>query len=215
MSHRKVAAVIFNAMILGVFLLQGGCGTTGRQRSNNTRGTMKDVEQDYNNAIAQLNATGASLDNIVSENQPDENKALQVYSDNVNKMRDIEKRLFEQSDEMRARQKNYFEEWRMQGNAYTNPQIQALSEQRRADLSANFANIANASVGVQGAFKAYVSDITQIQTYLSTDLTPKGIGAITPTAQQAVADGASLTSAIAPVLDAIASARAELAQGSN
>jgi hypothetical protein len=215
MKQRNVLAVLVNAMILGVFLLQGGCGTTGRQRSNDTRGTMKEVELDYTNAIAQLDATGESLNNIVSANQPDENKALQVYSDNVNKMRNIEKRVFEQSDEMRTRQKNYFEEWRMQGNTYSNPQIQALSEQRRADLSESFTNIANASVGVRGAFKAYVSDITQIQTYLSTDLTPKGIGAITPTAQQAVADGAGLKSAIAPVLDAIASARAELAQGSN
>jgi hypothetical protein len=101
----------------------------------------------------------------------------------------------------------------MQGNTYTNPQIQALSEQRRADLSEIFAKIAQAGVGVKGALKAYVSDIEQIRTYLSTDLTPKGIEAITPTVRKAIDDGAYLKDAVKPVLDAIADARAELAQG--
>jgi len=71
--------------------------------------------------------------------QSDEKKAFENYSDNVNKMDDLGKRLFERADQMRVQQRNYFEEWRMQGNTYTNPQIQALSEQRRADLNVTFA----------------------------------------------------------------------------
>jgi hypothetical protein len=215
MNLKIKRAVFLNTVILAAFLLQVGCGTTGRQRSNDTRTTMKAVEQDYIQALAQVDATGASLDSIVNANQPDENKALQVYSDNVHKMKDMEQRLFDHADQMRSQQKDYFEEWRMQGNTYTNPQIQALSDQRRADLSAVFANIAEASVGVKGAFKAYMSDLVQIQTYLSTDLTPKGIAAITPTVQQSVSDGDSLKGAVNPVLTAIANARAELAQGAN
>ena len=103
----------------------------------------------------------------------------------------------------------------MQGNTYTNPRIQALSEQRRADLTAVFANIAESSVGVKGALKAYMSDLRQIRTYLSTDLTPKGIESITPTVQQAIVDGDNLKEAIKPVLSSMDDARGELAQGPN
>ena len=215
MKFGITSAVIFNTLILGFAFSQTGCATTGNQRSANTRTTMKAVEQDYIQAAAQLNATGESLEALVNPNQPDKKKPFEKYSRDVDRMKNLEKRLFEHADKMQAQQKNYFEEWRMQGNSYTNPQIQALSEQRRADLSAVFARIAEASVGVKGAFKAYMSDIAQIRTYLSTDLTPKGIESITPTVQKAIMDGDNLKGAVNPVLATIREAREELAQGDN
>ena len=114
---------------------------------------------------------------------------------------------------MSAQGKEYFDEWRTQGSAYANPEIQALSEQRRDELSAVFARIPEASAGVKGAIQAYMSDISEIETFLSNDLTPKGVEAITPIARKAVTDGANLKDAINPVLYAISTARTELKQG--
>jgi hypothetical protein len=176
---------------------------------------MKAVEQDYIDALAQVDVTDGSLQSLIDQGQPDEQKAYDKYSPNVSRMEDLGHRLFERADRMNAEQKNYFEEWRMQGNSYTDERIQALSEQRRADLSESFAQISQASVGVKGSLKAYISDIRQIKTYLSTDLTPKGVDAITPTIQQAITDGAQLKEAVKPVLLAIGNAREELAQGGN
>jgi len=209
------SAVCLNSLILGAALLLTGCATTGNQRSANTRATMKDVEQVYIRSSEQVDVTRGSLEGIVNPNQPDEKKAFDRYSNDVSKMGNLEKRLNKQGDQMRVQQKDYFEEWRMQGNTYTNPRIQALSEQRRADLTAVFANIAESSVGVKGALKAYMSDLRQIRTYLSTDLTPKGIESITPTVQQAIVDGDNLKEAIKPVLSSMDDARGELAQGPN
>jgi hypothetical protein len=87
------------------------------------------------------------------------------------------------------------------------------SEQRRADQNAVFVKIPEASVGVKGSFNAYMSDLKEIQNYLSNDLTPKGVEAISPIAQQAVMDGTSLQAAIYPVLNAVSNARGELTQG--
>jgi len=207
--------VFFKATILGTALLLAGCATSGNQKSADTRATMKDVQQDYAQALAQVDATNGSLEAIVAPGQSDEKKAFENYSDNVNKMDDLGKRLFERADQMRVQQRNYFEEWRMQGNTYTNPQIQALSEQRRADLNVTFAHITEASVGVKGSFKDYMSHIGQIKTYLSNDLTTKGVGSISPDVQQAVADGAKLKDAVQPVISSIDDARAEMAQGGN
>jgi hypothetical protein len=214
MKLRNTQALLFS-MILGAVLSQTGCATTGDQRSVHTRNTMKAVEQDYIDALAQVDVTDGSLQSLIDQGQPDEQKAYDQYSPNVSRMEDLGHRLFERADQMNAEQKNYFEEWRMQGNTYTDERIQALSEQRRADLSESFAQISQASVGVKGSLKAYISDIRQIKTYLSTDLTPKGVDAITPTIQQAITDGAQLKEAVKPVLLAIGNAREELAQGGN
>jgi len=173
------------------------------------------VEHDIKQAVAHVDATGASLDDLVKPGQSDADvkEAFKKYSANVDKMDDLGKGLFEHADKMSAQGKDYFEEWQTQGNTYTNPQIQTLYEQRRADLSAVFVKISEASVGVKGAFKDYMSDIREIQTYLSNDLTPKGVEAITPISQKAVKDGNSLKDAVNPMLSAIGSTRAELAQG--
>jgi len=208
-------AAVFTTLVLGASLFQIGCATTGNQRSANTRTTMAAVEQDYIQAVAQVDVTGASMDALINPGQPDIKKAYEKFSDNVNKMKDMEKRLSDHADKMRLQQRNYFDEWRMQGNTFSNPQIQALSEQRRADLGVYFAEIAQASVGVKGSFKAYMSDIQQIKTYLSTDLTPKGVGSITPTVRQAVTDGSYIKDSVKPVLTSIGNARAEMAQGGN
>jgi len=215
MKRKTAQAVIFSATILGASLFQFGCATTGNQRSTDTRNTMKSVEQDYIDAMAQVDVTDSSLQTIIDPGQSNEKQAFDKYSNNVNKMDNLGKRLFERAEQMNTQQKNYFEEWRMQGNTYTNEQIQALSEQRRADLSEVFAHISEASVGVKGSLKTYISDIDQIKIYLSSDLTPKGVGALTPTAQQAITDGDNLKEAVKPVLSTIADARDELAQGGN
>ena len=207
-------AVFFASMILGVIISLTGCGAkTGMQLSAKTGTTMEAVEKDYQQALAQIDATGSSLEDLVKPGQPDVQKAFKLYSANVGKMEDLGKRSLEHGDKVSAQGKDYFAEWEKQGNTYTNPQIQALSEQRRADLSAYFVKISEASVGVKGAVKAYMSDIREIQTYLSNDLTPKGIEAITPIAQKALEDGNRLKEAIDPVLSAIGSVRAELAPG--
>jgi len=197
-------------MILGVLISLASCETTGMERSENTNTTMQAVENDYRRALAQVEVTGASLDDLVKPGQSDVKKAFEKYSDNVDKMEDLEKPLFEHADKMTAQGKEYFAEWRTEGSAYTNQQIQALSEQRRADLSLVFARISESSIGVKGAIQAYMSDIREIDTFLSNDLTPKGVEAITPIARQAVTDGDSLKDAIDPVLSAIGLARTEL-----
>jgi hypothetical protein len=203
----------FALAALAAALSLSACTTTGMQRSAKTGTSMETVERDIRAAVTQVDATDASLDEVVKPGQQDVKKAFKKYTADVRKMESQGKTLFEHADRMSAQGKEYFEDWRTQGNTYVNPQIQALSEQRRADLSAVFGKISDASVGVKGAFKAYLSDIQEIQSYLSNDLTPKGVEALAPVTQKAVQDGAALKAAVAPVLSAIGTARAELAQG--
>jgi hypothetical protein len=206
-------AAIVAALLLGALTCLSGCATTGMQRSENTGATMQTVENDIRLAVAQVDVTGVSLADLVRPGQPDVKKAYGTYAANVDKMENLGKKLLEHADKMSTQGKEYFEEWRKQGNKYTNPEIQALSEQRRADLSAVFVKISEASIGVKGAAKTYLTDISEIKTYLSNDLTPKGVEAITPVSNKTVTDGENLKGAVKGLLPAIANARAELAQG--
>jgi outer membrane murein-binding lipoprotein Lpp len=211
--NAKMFSLVLTAVITGVMVMTGCATTTGMQRSENTGSTMKIVEQDISQAVVQLDATDASLDDLVKLGQPGIKKAYDLYDSNVGKMEEAGKRFLEHAEKMSLQGKDYFEEWRKQGNTYTNSQIQALSEQRRADLSAIFAGISESSVGVKGSLKEYLSDIRQIQVYLSNDLTPKGIEGVNEIAEKAVIDGKNVKSGLNEVHSAIAKASEALSEG--
>jgi hypothetical protein len=114
------------------------------------------------------------------------------------------------TENMKTRGNDYFMEWE---SSYTNPDIRELSERRRIEMRAVYAKIPEASIGVKGALKSYLTDIREVQKYLSNDLTPQGIAAISPIAQRAVADGDSVKESIKPVLAAIDQVKFEMTQG--
>ena len=190
-----------------------GCATTGAERSAKTTNTMQTVGNDYQQVAVQVDATNAALQDLINPNQPDMRKSLDNYKTNVAKMEKLGNQLDRHSNQMNAQGQNYFSEWEKQGNTYTNPQVRALSEQRRVELRQVFAEVPEASIGVKGTLRTYISDIKDIQKYLSNDLTPKGVEAVTPIAQKAMQDGEELKSSVKPVVAAIDRVRNAMARG--
>ncbi len=170
------------------------------------------MDNDIQEASRQLDVTGASLDELMRTGQTDVKQAFQAYKDNVEKMETMEKKFAKHAEQMKAQGNNYFEEWKKEGSEYSNPEIQQLSNQRREELRKVYDKIAENSIGVDQAFKTYVSDVREIQTYLSNDLTTKGIAAIAPTSEKVVSDGDSLKYAIQKLQTAIQDVRAEMSQ---
>lgn len=197
-------------ILIAAFIVTGCASTGGMQRSEEVRTTMDSIDKDIREATQQLNATETSLENLMRPNQTDIKKTFSAYKENVSKMESIEKDFAMHSDQLKSRGNDYFQEWEKDGSEYNNPQIQKLSEQRRAELGDIYGRIAENSIGVSEAFKTYVSDVKEIQSFLSNDLTAKGIDAITPTSRTVVSDGDSLKHALQDMQSAIQRARAEM-----
>jgi hypothetical protein len=142
--------------------------------------------------------------------QSDVRKAFNSCTENISRIEKMEQAFAIHADEMKARGAEYFREWQKEDNKYNNAQIRELSEQRRAELGETYGKIAEASIDVKQPFKAYVSDVKEIQIYLSNDLTTKGIEAITPVSRKAIGDGDKLRSAIKNLQLAIEKAKAEM-----
>ena len=208
----KTLAFLLTTLSIAVISI-AGCATTGMQRSEKASTSMQAVDNDIKLIVAQLDAAGASLEELTRTGQSDVKKAFDLYSDNILKLAAMENGFSKHADEMKARGKDYFEEWQTEGSKYKNPRIQELSEQRRMALADIYGQIPLNSIGVKEAFRAYLSDVTEIQTYLSNDLTFKGVEAIAPMARRASMDGDNLKYAIKDLEMAIEQARAEMTQG--
>jgi len=215
MKQTNQSVVYVFTLFIIVVLMIAGCNSNGSnsmERSDKASTTMQTMDDDIKLVIVQLEATGASLAELTKSGQSDVKKAFELYSDNVTKIEKLEKDFAKHAEEMKVRGADYFDEWQKEGDKYENPQIQALSEQRRAELGVIYGRIAENSIGMDEAFKAYVSDVKEIQSFLSNDLTAKGVESIAPISRKAVTEGNRLKNEIKKLQTSIETARLEMAQ---
>jgi DNA repair exonuclease SbcCD ATPase subunit len=213
-AMKRNHSLAFSTMLMivsAVFL--GGCATTGMDRSLKTSNSIQEVDNEIVNLLAQLDQTAASLDTLLRPGQPEVKKSFESYSDNVVKLENDGNRVLKRMEEMKSQSIEYFAEWEKQGGDYSNPRIRELSEERRLKLAKTYARVPAAYAGVEVAYHAYLSDLKEIQIYLSNDLTPRGIEAITPVANTTTKDLEALKSSLQPVKSALEEIKAELHGG--
>lgn len=213
MKFRTHSLAIFTTLLLCTAPFLGGCATTGMDRSVKTSNSIRDVDSEIKKVIVQIDLTAKSLDSLVAEGNPDLKKSFNNYSDNLDKLEHEGNRVLKRMDEMKANSKEYFSEWDKQGVAYKNPELSALSEERRSKLAEIYARVPAAGAGVKSSYLSYVTNLKEIKLYLSNDLTPKGVDTVTPIAQRAVQDMAVLNESLKPVMSALDEIQAELYSG--
>lgn len=213
MNLKKHSLALFAMLLLGTASFLGGCATTGMDRSVKTSNSMRDVDSEIRKMMVQIDVTAASLDSLVNPGKTDLKKSFDSYSDNLAKLDKEGTKVLKRLDEMKANSKEYFDEWEKQGDTFSNSEIRELSEQRRGKLAEIYAQVPAAGAGIKGSYHAYLTDLKEIQKYLSNDLTPKGIEGITPVANKSVQNLDSLKSSLKPVIVALDEIKTELYTG--
>lgn len=212
MKFRKNSLALFTTVLLGTAALLSGCATTGMDRSMDTSKSIKHVDTEIREMMVQIDVTAASLDALVSGGKADPKKSFDKYSKNVVKFEKEGKQVIKRLDEMKKDSRVYFEEWEKEGDSFKNTEIRQLSEERRSKLAGIYAQVPAAGAGVKGSYNAYLTDLKEIQKYLSNDLTPSGIEGITPVAQKSVQNLDQLKASLKPVISALDEIKVELYQ---
>jgi hypothetical protein len=210
MKFRSYSVAIFAMIVLSTVSFLGGCATTGMDRSVKTSSSIREVDREIRKMIVQIDVTAASLDSLVAPGQTALKKPFDKYSDNLEKFDKEGNKVLKRLEEMKARSNKYFAEWEKEGDAFTNPEIRALSAERRVKLAEIYARVPAAGYGVKGNYHAYLTDLKEIQKFLSTDLTPKGIESITPVVKKSIQDQDALKQSLQPVIAALDEIKAEL-----
>lgn len=212
--NNKVRSLAFLAIcLLATTSFLGGCAKTGMQRSVKASNSIEQVDSEMRKMVTQIDATAASLDAVVSPGQSDLKKSFNTYSDNVKDLEKTGDKVLKYMAEMKVNTKEYFTEWAKEGDTYTNPRLRELSQERQNKLADIYAQVPAANEGVKESYQAYITDLKEIQMYLSNDLTPNGIASVTPITQKSVRDLDRLKASMRPVIYALDEIKAELYSG--
>lgn len=213
MKLRSHSLALFAMLLFSAAAILGGCATTGMDRSVKASNSIKDVDSEIRKMMIQIDVTASSLEAVVAPGQPNLKKAFDKYSDDLAKLDKEGEKVIKRTDEMKKNSNEYFGEWEKQGDAFTNQEIRELSAERRNRLAETYARVPAAADGIKGTYHAYLTDLKEIQKYLSNDLTPEGVEGITPVAKKSVQDLDSLKASLQPVIAALDEIKAELYSG--
>jgi Protein of unknown function (DUF2959) len=117
------------------------------------------------------------------------------------------------SETMRNRGRDHFRSWQEQSLMISDPTIRTQAEQRLAAVRADFQRIVASMQDARDAFGPLMSGLVDIRRYLSTDLTPRGVGAIGPAVRKANDDAAAVQKRLDAVVAELDRAAAELLPG--
>lgn len=208
----KPVNIFLMCCVATIFTL-AACSTTGLQRSAEVQSSLQTVDNDIKLIVVQLDAIGNSLNELTKTGQADMKRAFDLFSNNASKIKRMEQDFEKHSAQMVADGKTYFSEWDSEKQNYNNADIQRQSDERRKTLGITYDKIAENNIGVKNAFLTYVSDINEIERFLSNDLTSEGINSITKIANKAVDNGSVLKNELQNLQNAVEDAREEMRRG--
>jgi DNA repair exonuclease SbcCD ATPase subunit len=157
------------------------CETTGSDKGAATGTTVDQAAAEVGNCITHLDATLASLKEMVEKPAPDLTTQYKTYTSNLKSLESSATKVKELATQMDLKSQQYFSTWDTQIADIQNEDIRERSVERRKTIEANFNKIKAEYTEVRAEFKPLLSDLQDVRTVLSNDLTMDGLKSIDKT----------------------------------
>jgi predicted nucleic acid-binding Zn-ribbon protein len=161
----------------GTSLFLAGCKSAGYQQADKTGEGIASFRDEVLNGKKAIDQTMVSLNGIATSASTDPRKAFETYTKSVANLESTANKVRKRGQDMQEKGKAYFAQWEQQLAQVKNPEIQQLATQRKAKLNEAFDKIKEVSEPLKAKFDPWMSDLKDLQTYLSNDLTVNGIDA--------------------------------------
>ena len=191
---------LFLAGLTAVALAAGlvtGCVSDNYHKSAGTANALTHSSELITKGSRQIDDSLAALNDLVAHPQPDLSKQYQAFVTSVDKLDSTARDVAGKTDAMKSQGAAYFAGWDQEIATMQNEDIRSRSEARRDEVATRFARISRQYDDARTAFQPYMSDLHDVQKYLSTDLTSGGLTAIKEIAARTTQDAVPLKETMA------------------
>ena len=176
MKTRPIHSIVPILTMLAAAALLSGCGTTSAyKQAEKTGAGIASFRAEVVNANKTIDATMRSLDDIAATANTNPRGAFARFSKNVKNLESTAAKMGKRSLSMQQKGQAYFRQWEQELATVNNPEVRRLAEQRKAKLQETFATIRKYTEPLKAQFDPWMSDLKDLQKYLSQDLTIAGI----------------------------------------
>jgi len=181
---------------LAAAIIFSGCSSTGYSKGGDASKGMDKTSQEVGAIVTQTQDTLNCLSNLVNHPAPDLVPQYKAFEKATKKLTSLSGSVDKKATEMKERADAYFAEWDKGMTNISNPDLRKTSEERRAEVSTAFDDVASSLKKSKDAFDPFLSDLKDIQQVLGLDLTQGGIESVQKTAKSAIAHGEDLRAAL-------------------
>jgi hypothetical protein len=196
MKTSKLTLLASNLALTVAVAVLAGCASHNYDKGSATAAGLKESADKISAADGQLDATLASLNNLVENPQADLRPQYKQFSDNVDDLASLAKNVDDSVTAMRKNGKEFFDQWSKELAGIQNEDIRNRSAARQKEVSDALMGVKRSYAETETAFKPCMSDLHDIQKYLGTDLTPAGVASMKDVAAKANATGATLKESV-------------------
>ena len=198
----KTLPIIRNLLTLvAIAGLVSGCATDNYHKSANTAAALTQSSGMITKGNTLIDESLAGLNDLVSNPYPDLRKQFEKFNNAVNQLSLTSRDIASKAREMKSQGALYFAKWDKESAQIQNEDIRSRSETRRNEVASRFDRISRQYDETTTAFHPFMSDLRDVQKFLSTDLTAGGLAAIKDTAAKATTDAVPVKEALARLSD--------------
>jgi hypothetical protein len=209
LSQSAAVALIAVALALGTGCSMFSKGSSSKPTSAKTVEGLTHMETGVQEAIDQIDATIASMQ-ALGTNPDFLADAFKKYVKDVDALDSMAKEAAERNQALRAKTQAYFNTWENESMEMKSDAVKSISDERRAAARASFDKMRSEMAKGKAAFTPLMDQLRDIQLYLTNDLTPAGVTACKPIADQAVANSKTVKEALTAMKGDLARVRSEL-----
>jgi len=178
MKTKYVQIVSFAAMIASGAVLMTGCGTTsGYKQADKTGAGATEFREEITNGKKAIDNTMTALSQVAATANQNPRESFEQFSKSLSHLESVAEKARKRGAEMKAQGQAYFAQWEKQMTEVNNPEIRNLAMQRKAKLQETFDSIKKYTEPLKAQFDPWLSDLKDLRTYLSNDLTVTGVDA--------------------------------------
>lgn len=192
------------------------CATSTPDRAVKAASSLQVMQDNSSKARAQIDTVLASLDVLMEAPTDRLRESYDRYDKDVKQMNDYANDMRENDADLRTNGNTYLSHWQRDTSNVSDPELRALSEQRREEIVRSSQNMRATVTEAAGSFDAFLRDINDIRKVMGNDLTATGQSNIRGTAvvQTARSEGARVKSMVQRAEQAIEGFRSQITPSS-
>jgi len=207
-AHRFYSYFIVIAIL--TVLSAAGCSTPGRSSATKATDAVAALQQRLTTGEQQLDATVASLSDLVNKPQGDLQPQYKKFLDNLDQLESQIKKGQSERAAMTSQADAYFAKWEDETQKLQNQEIKQTATSRREAMQASFDKIGNEIKSAKPQFDMLMRDLRETKQALDFDLTPGGINAIKPAVSKVQDEAAAVKTHIAAIRSELGQVSKEL-----
>jgi DUF2959 family protein len=187
-----------------------GADSSGQKGKAKAVEKMSEFRAGLEGISNQIDVTLGALTKVADTAASDPRPAFTEFCKAHDTMAGMIKDIRSEAQDLQKNSQKLFDAWQKQMGTMTNPDIKAKAEERKAALMGFFDKVKASMQAGKDAGGPFASDLKDIRTYLTNDLTPAGINMMKDTIAKANTNGGTVKSSIGEVLAAVDAFKAEI-----